>query len=135
MTCLRREERRFIRILQQTVNTLKQCATSRLMLGTEQRVLEEGSIEEEPNGAPRCTENSRVVNFEGSDLIGQFVDGKITEVFANSLRGEVVRTEKDMDLRSVISPTQNEAKHKTRRRARCSDHLRHKRNICVFTKS
>lgn len=51
------------------------------------------------------TENNRVVNFEGSaDLIGQFVDVKIVDVFANSLRGELVRTEKDMDLRSVISP-------------------------------
>lgn len=41
------------------------------------------------------TENNRVVNFEGSaDLIGQFVDVKITDVFANSLRGEIVRTEK-----------------------------------------
>jgi tRNA-2-methylthio-N6-dimethylallyladenosine synthase len=35
---------------------------------------------------------------------------KITDVFANSLRGELVRTEKDMDLRSVISPMQMMAK-------------------------
>ena len=38
------------------------------------------------------TENSRVVNFEGSpDLIGQFVDVEITEVLPNSLRGNLVK--------------------------------------------
>ncbi len=92
--------------LQQTVNT-QAMRYSRLMLGTEQRVLVEGPSKKNLMELRARTENSRVVNFEGSaDLIGQFVDVKITEVFANSLRGEVVRTEKDMDLRSVISPTQ-----------------------------
>ena len=53
------------------------------------------------------TENNRVVNFEGSpDMIGQFVDVKITDVFTNSLKGVVIRTEKDMDLRREISPQQ-----------------------------
>jgi tRNA-2-methylthio-N6-dimethylallyladenosine synthase len=37
------------------------------------------------------TENNRVVNFEGSkDLIGTFIEVKITEALPNSLRGEVV---------------------------------------------
>ncbi|MCG6290513.1 tRNA (N6-isopentenyl adenosine(37)-C2)-methylthiotransferase MiaB [Vibrio vulnificus] len=84
---------------------------SRLMLGTEQRVLVEGPSKKNLMELRARTENNRVVNFEGSaDLIGQFVDVKITDVFANSLRGEIVRTEKDMDLRSVISPTQMMAK-------------------------
>ena len=57
------------------------------------------------------TENNRVVNFEGAvDLIGQFVDVKITEVMPNSLRGELVRTEKEMNLRVAVSPAEMIAK-------------------------
>ncbi|KIF54591.1 tRNA (N6-isopentenyl adenosine(37)-C2)-methylthiotransferase MiaB [Vibrio owensii] len=96
--------------LQQTVNA-QAMRYSRLMLGTEQRVLVEGPSKKNLMELRARTENNRVVNFEGSaDLIGQFVDVKITDVFANSLRGDLVRTEKDMDLRSVISPTQMMAK-------------------------
>lgn len=51
------------------------------------------------------TENNRVVNFEGSpDMVGKFVDVEITEVFPNSLRGKVIRTEDEMGLRVVESP-------------------------------
>ncbi|MEK2064817.1 tRNA (N6-isopentenyl adenosine(37)-C2)-methylthiotransferase MiaB [Vibrio parahaemolyticus] len=96
--------------LQQTINA-QAMRYSRLMLGTEQRVLVEGPSKKNLMELRARTENNRVVNFEGSaDLIGQFVDVKITDVFANSLRGELVRTEKGMDLRSVISPTQMMAK-------------------------
>ncbi|MHA7228517.1 tRNA (N6-isopentenyl adenosine(37)-C2)-methylthiotransferase MiaB [Vibrio campbellii] len=96
--------------LQQTINT-QAMRYSRQMLDTEQRVLVEGPSKKNLMELRARTENNRVVNFEGSaDLIGQFVDVKITDVFANSLRGELVRTEKDMDLRSVISPTQMMAK-------------------------
>ncbi|GAK82958.1 tRNA-i(6)A37 methylthiotransferase [Vibrio ponticus] len=105
--------------LQQTINA-QAMRYSRLMLGTEQRVLVEGPSKKNLMELRARTENNRVVNFEGSaDLIGQFVDVKIVDVFANSLRGELVRTEKDMDLRSVISPTQMMAKNASRRRARC----------------
>lgn len=96
--------------LQQQINA-QAMRYSRLMLGTEQRVLVEGPSKKNLMELRARTENNRVVNFEGNaDLIGQFVDVKITDVFANSLRGEIVRTEKDMDLRSVISPTQMMAK-------------------------
>ncbi|EGQ7937493.1 tRNA (N6-isopentenyl adenosine(37)-C2)-methylthiotransferase MiaB [Vibrio vulnificus] len=96
--------------LQQQINA-QAMRYSRLMLGTEQRVLVEGPSKKNLMELRARTENNRVVNFEGSaELIGQFVDVKITDVFANSLRGEIVRTEKDMDLRSVISPTQMMAK-------------------------
>ncbi|CAE6889880.1 tRNA (N6-isopentenyl adenosine(37)-C2)-methylthiotransferase MiaB [Vibrio sp. B1FLJ16] len=96
--------------LQQTINA-QAMRYSRLMLDTEQRVLVEGPSKKNLMELRARTENNRVVNFEGSaDLIGQFVDVKIVDVFANSLRGELVRTEKDMDLRSVISPTQMMAK-------------------------
>ncbi|BCL68781.1 tRNA-2-methylthio-N(6)-dimethylallyladenosine synthase [Vibrio nigripulchritudo] len=92
--------------LQQTINA-QAMRYSRLMLDTEQRVLVEGPSKKNLMELRARTENNRVVNFEGSaDLIGQFVDVKIVDVFANSLRGELVRTEKDMDLRTVISPTQ-----------------------------
>ncbi|MCG9596691.1 tRNA (N6-isopentenyl adenosine(37)-C2)-methylthiotransferase MiaB [Vibrio sp. Isolate25] len=98
--------------LQQTVNA-QAMRYSRLMLGTEQRVLVEGPSKKNLMELRARTENNRVVNFEGNaDLIGQFVDVKITDVFANSLRGEIVRTEKEMDLRTVISPTQMMAKTK-----------------------
>ncbi len=98
--------------LQQQVNA-QAMRYSRLMLDTEQRVLVEGPSKKNLMELRARTENSRVVNFEGSaDLIGQFVDVKITDVFANSLRGEIVRTEKEMDLRSMISPTQMMAKTK-----------------------
>jgi tRNA-2-methylthio-N6-dimethylallyladenosine synthase len=37
-------------------------------------------------------------------MVGTFVDVEITEVRTNSLRGKVLRTEQEMDLRSVESP-------------------------------
>ena len=37
-------------------------------------------------------------------MIGKFVDIKITDVYSNSLRGDVVRTEDEMGLRVVQSP-------------------------------
>lgn len=50
------------------------------------------------------TETNRVVNFVGTpDMIGKFVDVKITDVYTNSLRGEVIRTEEEMGLRMVES--------------------------------
>ncbi|MFS1413318.1 tRNA (N6-isopentenyl adenosine(37)-C2)-methylthiotransferase MiaB [Vibrio sp. 10N.286.49.C2] len=99
--------------LQQTVNS-QAMRYSRLMLDTEQRILVEGPSKKNLMELRGRTENSRVVNFEGSaDLIGQFVDVKIVDLFANSLRGELLRTEKDIDLRVVTSPT--EMMEKTRR--------------------
>ena len=37
-------------------------------------------------------------------MIGQFVDVKITDVYANSLRGELIRQESEMGLRIAHSP-------------------------------
>ncbi|OOE45716.1 tRNA (N6-isopentenyl adenosine(37)-C2)-methylthiotransferase MiaB [Salinivibrio kushneri] len=96
--------------LQQQVNS-QAMRYSRMMLDTEQRILVEGPSRKNLMELRGRTENNRVVNFEGSvDLIGQFVDVKITEVMPNSLRGELVRTEKDMDLRVAVSPTEIMAK-------------------------
>ncbi len=38
-----------------------------------------------------------MVNFEGTpDLVGKFVDVEIVDVYTNSLRGKIVRTEAEM---------------------------------------
>ncbi|GLQ74989.1 tRNA (N6-isopentenyl adenosine(37)-C2)-methylthiotransferase MiaB [Vibrio sp. vnigr-6D03] len=91
--------------LQQQINT-QAMRYSRLMMGTEQRILVEGVSKKNMMELRGRTENNRVVNFEGpAELIGQFVDVNIVDVFANSLRGELIRTEKEMNLRVVTSPS------------------------------
>ncbi len=91
--------------LQQQINT-QAMRYSRLMMGTEQRILVEGPSKKNLMELRGRTENNRVVNFEGpAELIGQFVDVNIVDVFANSLRGELIRTEKEMNLRVVTSPS------------------------------
>ncbi|MFG0773175.1 tRNA (N6-isopentenyl adenosine(37)-C2)-methylthiotransferase MiaB [Vibrio plantisponsor] len=98
--------------LQQQINS-QAMRYSRLMMGTEQRILVEGTSKKNLMELRGRTENNRVVNFEGSpDLIGQFVDVKIVDVFPNSLRGELIRTEKEMNLRVVTSPSEMMAKTK-----------------------
>jgi tRNA-2-methylthio-N6-dimethylallyladenosine synthase len=78
---------------------------ARQMLNTEQRVLVEGPSRKNPMELRGKTENNRTVNFVAPhSVIGQFVDIKITDVIANSLRGELVRQEKDMGLRIAHSP-------------------------------
>ena len=63
---------------------------SRRMLGGVQRVLV-GRPARHARQFAGYTENNRVVNFYGDEnLIGQFVDVRITEVQPNSLRGELV---------------------------------------------
>ncbi|RCU48825.1 tRNA (N6-isopentenyl adenosine(37)-C2)-methylthiotransferase MiaB [Corallincola luteus] len=79
----------------------------RRMIGSEQRILVEGPSRKNPMELRGRTENNRVVNFEGPhSSIGQFVDVKITEVLPNSLRGELIRTEAEMSLRSDVSPAE-----------------------------
>lgn len=78
---------------------------ARNMLGTVQRILVEGPSKKNPMELSGRTENNRVVNFEGSpDMIGEFVDVEITDVFSNSLRGTPVRREADMGLRVANAP-------------------------------
>ena len=79
---------------------------ARQMLDTEQRILVEGPSKKNPMELRGRTENNRIVNFVAPHhVIGQFVDVKITDVYANSLRGELVREEKDMGLRIAHSPS------------------------------
>ncbi|AZL84342.1 MULTISPECIES: tRNA (N6-isopentenyl adenosine(37)-C2)-methylthiotransferase MiaB [Aliivibrio] len=99
--------------LQQQIS-FQSARFSRQMLNTELRALVEGPSKRNPMELRARTENNRVVNFTGSpELIGQFVDLHITESFTNSLRGTLVRTEKDMGLRVAVSPS--EMIEKTRR--------------------
>ncbi|WP_428945551.1 tRNA (N6-isopentenyl adenosine(37)-C2)-methylthiotransferase MiaB [Pantoea sp. FN060301] len=78
---------------------------SRRMMGTVQRILVEGTSRKNVMEMSGRTENNRVVNFEGTPaMIGKFVDVEIVDVYSNSLRGVVVRTEDQMDLRSIETP-------------------------------
>ena len=89
--------------LQQRIN-LQAMQFSRAMVGIEQRILVEGPSKKDIMELTGRTENNRVVNFVGTpDMIGKFVDVKITDVYTNSLRGEVIRTEDEMGLRVVES--------------------------------
>ncbi len=71
-------------------------AISAAMIGTVQRVLVERPSRKHEQMAGR-TENNRVVNFDGQpNLIGRFVDVRITEAQPNSLRGEIVAVESEV---------------------------------------
>lgn len=98
------EKKQRLYLLQERINQ-QASQFSRRMLGTEQRILVEGPSKKDIMELTGRTENNRIVNFVGSpDMIGKFVDVKITDVYTNSLRGEVVRTEDDMNLRVQHSP-------------------------------
>ncbi|MCK3658485.1 tRNA (N6-isopentenyl adenosine(37)-C2)-methylthiotransferase MiaB [Pasteurellaceae bacterium Pebbles2] len=98
------EKKQRLQLLQQRINN-QAAQFSRAMLGTEQRVLVEGPSKKDIMELTGRTESNRIVNFKGSpDMIGKFVDIKITDVFTNSLRGDVVRTEDQMGLRVLQSP-------------------------------
>ncbi len=72
------------RLLQQ------ELAISETMIDTIQPILVTGPSKKNPNELRGRTENNRVVNFAGnSELIGQIISVKITEVRPNSLRGEL----------------------------------------------
>lgn len=93
-------------ILQQRINQQAQ-RIARNMLETTQRILVEGPSKKNVMELTGRTENNRVINFEGSpDMIGEFVDVYIDEVYTNSLRGRVVQRECDMDLRMARTPQQ-----------------------------
>ncbi len=99
------EKKERLYILQNRITQMAQDI-SRKMFGTEQRILVEGPSKKNPMELRGRTENNRVVNFEGPhSVIGQFVDVKITEALPNSLRGELIRTEAEMELRKDVAPS------------------------------
>ncbi len=66
-------------------------AVAQAMLGTTQRALVEGRSKKDGLELAARTDNNRVVNFSGTaDLVGGFVEVKITQVVRHTLRGEVV---------------------------------------------
>ena len=66
-------------------------AVAQAMLGTKQRALVEGVSKKDVQELAARTDNNRVVNFSGAaNLIGSFVEVKITQVVRHTLRGELV---------------------------------------------
>ncbi|MCE2569969.1 tRNA (N6-isopentenyl adenosine(37)-C2)-methylthiotransferase MiaB [Motilimonas eburnea] len=98
------EKKQRLYILQDRINQ-QAMQISRQMLNTTQRILVEGPSKKNPLELRGRTENNRVVNFEAPHkFIGQFVDVKIVDVYANSLRGEFICGEDEMNLRESIRP-------------------------------
>lgn len=98
------EKKQRLYLLQQRINQ-QALSFSRQMVGTVQRILVEGTSRKNVMELSGRTENNRVVNFEGTpDMIGKFVDVEIEDVYTNSLRGKVIRTEDQMGLRVHESP-------------------------------
>jgi tRNA-2-methylthio-N6-dimethylallyladenosine synthase len=64
---------------------------SEAMVGTVERVLVTGPSRKDPGELQGRTENNRVVNFRTSDnsVVGNFADIRITDVWTNTLRGEL----------------------------------------------
>ncbi len=84
------EKKQRLAILQARINQ-QAAAISAAMVGGVERILVERPSRKDPAQMSGRTENNRVVNFDGSaDLIGQFVDVRITEALPNSLRGELL---------------------------------------------
>ncbi|WP_027272805.1 tRNA (N6-isopentenyl adenosine(37)-C2)-methylthiotransferase MiaB [Leminorella grimontii] len=98
------EKKQRLYILQERINQ-QAMQYSRRMQGSIQRILVEGTSRKSVMELSGRTENNRVVNFEGTpDMVGKFVDVEIVDVYPNSLRGKVVRTEAEMGLRVQDSP-------------------------------
>ena len=69
----------------------QEAAVAQAMLGTTQRALVEGVSKKDTQEMAARTDNNRVVNFSGKpELIGQFVEVKITKIVRHTLRGELV---------------------------------------------
>jgi len=104
-----------LKVLQTRINEMA-AAISADMVGSVESVLVEGPSK---RGATRMsgqmtgpmigqmcgrTENNRVVNFDGNTrMTGRFIDIRITEALANSLRGEVVMLHETQDSRKIES--------------------------------
>ena len=99
------EKKERLYLLQNRITQMAQHI-SRQMFDTEQRILVEGPSKKNPMELRGRTENNRVVNFVGPhSVIGQFVDVRITEALPNSLRGDLILTESEMNLRRDIAPS------------------------------
>jgi len=69
----------------------QEAGVARAMLGTIQRALVEGTSKKDRKELAARTDNNRIVNFSGAvEMIGRFVEVRITEVVRHTLRGELV---------------------------------------------
>ncbi|MFO1435860.1 MAG: tRNA (N6-isopentenyl adenosine(37)-C2)-methylthiotransferase MiaB [Gammaproteobacteria bacterium] len=83
-------KRERLAILQQRIEEFS-AQTSRSMIGGVERVLVTGPSRKDAMQLCGRAENNRIVNFDGPrELIGGFVDVRITEALPNSLRGRVM---------------------------------------------
>ena len=65
---------------------------SQKMVGTRQKILVEGPSRKSDQEMSGRTENNRVVNFKASlELVGQFVDVRITQALNNSMKGVIAK--------------------------------------------
>jgi tRNA-2-methylthio-N6-dimethylallyladenosine synthase len=72
------------------------------MVGTVQRILVEGESRKSDSQLAGRSENNRVVNFTGDkELVGYFVDVRITEARSNSLQGEFITISEHEDVRKL----------------------------------
>ncbi len=75
----------------QAVNDAHARSIGESMVGSVQRVLVEGRAKRDDSELAARTSNNRVVNFRGTnESIGRFVEVRIIEARAHSLRGELV---------------------------------------------
>jgi tRNA-2-methylthio-N6-dimethylallyladenosine synthase len=75
----------------QDLISAQESSVAQAMLGTTQRALVEGVSKKDVLELAARTDNNRVVNFRGgANLIGSFVEVKITQVVRHTLRGELV---------------------------------------------
>lgn len=83
-----------LQILQQRISQ-QAAAIGRRMVGTTQIILVTGRSERNPEDLYGRTENNRNTYFvcDDASVIGKFVQVRITEAFANSLRGEVMHVD------------------------------------------
>ncbi|HVY52964.1 MAG TPA: TRAM domain-containing protein, partial [Gammaproteobacteria bacterium] len=79
-----------LQVVQETID-MQGRAISAAMVGTTQKVLVLGHSDKNPEELRGRTENNRIVSFKGLniDLVGQIVTVKVTEVYRNSLCGEL----------------------------------------------
>jgi tRNA-2-methylthio-N6-dimethylallyladenosine synthase len=94
----------------QSVISSNAAAISKRMVGSIQSVLVDGVSRKSDRQISGRTENNRVVNFTGEkELIGQFVDVKITEAWTNSLQGELLDLSKAKQIKN--NPANEKSRH------------------------
>ncbi|KZM38990.1 (dimethylallyl)adenosine tRNA methylthiotransferase MiaB [Marinomonas sp. SBI22] len=73
---------------------------SQAMIGTTQRILVSGYSPRDPGQMQGRTENNRIVNFSAVEpqLVGKFADVIITNAYPNSLLGELISSELELEF-------------------------------------